>query len=112
MARRYTKHGLAKLEGTIKRRTRRGRSLVDRRTKAGKDAMKLRDDFIRDQGGLDKLSTAQLLIIELLTRDCYLLNEQDVFRTLKESPQAQSSPKVVATMYGYRRPIAESVRET
>jgi hypothetical protein len=54
------------------------------------------------------------LIIELLTRDCYLLNEQDVriFRTLKESPQAQSSPKVVATMYGYRRPIAESVRET
>jgi hypothetical protein len=113
MARRYTKHGLVKLEGDIKRRTRRGRSLVDRRTKAGKDAMKLREDLIREQGGLDELSRAQLLIIELLTRDVYLLNEQDVriFRTLKESPQAQSSPKVLATMYGYRKPIAESLRD-
>ena len=113
MARHYTKHGLTTLEGAIKRRLRRGRSLVDRRTRAGRDAMTVRADLIDQNGGLDELSTAQLLLIESITRNYYLLNEQDVriFRMLKESPQAQGGPKILATLYGYRAPIDRDLRD-
>ena len=110
MARQYVNHGLIALEGEVHRRTRRGRSLIDRRCSAGKNAMEFRNRLIRDQGGMDNLSAARLAVIELAARDAYYLDEQDrrIMKALKELPQA-NSPKVVATLYGYRSAVANNL---
>jgi hypothetical protein len=63
---------------------RKGRSLIDRRSTAGRNAFAMREELILDQGGADNLSVAKLALIEMIARDTYFLDECDrkIFRVI------------------------------
>src|SRR4029453_1761679 len=52
-------HGLVAFQNKIHRRTRRGRSLIDRRSAAGKKAVAIDDKLLADLGGHKKLLTGK-----------------------------------------------------
>lgn len=110
-------HGLVALRDKIHRRTRRGRSLIDKRSTAGRNAAAMRDELIADQGGTESLSVAKLALIELIARDTYFLDECDrrIFRAIYklsakekalESLGKVKNPKMIAAMYSYRQTAA------
>jgi hypothetical protein len=122
----HFKHGVVALKNAIKRRTRRGRSLIDRRSAAGKHAVAMRDELIADQGGTDNLSVAKLALIEMVARDVYFLDECDkrIMRWLHTVIPAEEAkviqkgrlayglrkhPRQIATMYGYRSSVAKNL---
>ena len=45
-------HGLVAFENEVRRRKRKSRSLIDRRTKAGLNAIAVRNEILADLGGL------------------------------------------------------------
>jgi hypothetical protein len=55
-----TTHGIVAFRNEVKRRVRRGRSLIDRRSTAGRNAVAIREELITDQGGTENLSVAKL----------------------------------------------------
>ena len=108
MARTYIKHDLVALRSEEYARKRRGRSLVDRRSAAGQNAMRVQAELIRDLGGIEELSTAKLVLVEIICRDVYFLDETDrrIFKVLKSLPAAKNNPKIMATLYSYRSQVA------
>jgi hypothetical protein len=48
-----TSHGIVAFQNQVKRRSRRGRSLIDRRSAAGKNAVAIGDQLLTDLGGED-----------------------------------------------------------
>src|SRR5262249_46587490 len=62
-------------------------------------------------GGIEHLSTAQKVLIELVGRDLYLLDETDqrIIRACKEIPKLKNSPKGMAMLYSYRVPIVSKI---
>jgi hypothetical protein len=111
-------HGIVKFEAQVKRRARRGRSLIDRRSTAGKNAVAIGDQLLADMGGEENCSTAKLMLIELVRRDVYFLDETDkrIFRhlyTMGQDPlighKAKSSAKLVSVLYGYRQTAANNL---
>src|SRR5262249_34168011 len=70
-------HGVRAFENQVARRARRGRSLIDRRTQAGKNAVAVREQILGDLGGADNLSAAKLILVELIARDVYFCDEID-----------------------------------
>jgi hypothetical protein len=113
-----TTHGIVALRNQIKKRTRRGRSLIDRRTAAGQNALAMRQGLILDQGGEEHLSVAKLALIEMIARDTYFLDECDrrIFRVIyhvngriRRDGHKPKSPKLIATMYGYRSAVARNL---
>jgi len=109
-------YGIVTWRNGVKRRRRKGRSVIDRRGAAGQNAMMLRDELIKDQGGAEELSTAKLALIEVISRDVYYLDEID--RRIKElmtkankmsPPKAVKSPKAMWMLYGYRAPVVRSL---
>jgi hypothetical protein len=111
-------HGLVALQNKIRRRSRRGRSLIDRRSAAGKNAVAIGDQLLADLGGEANCSTAKLMLIEMVRRDVYFLDETDkrIFRYLYQVGQdpilgikAKQSAKLVGTLYGYRQGVARNL---
>jgi hypothetical protein len=111
-------HGLVAFRNQVKRRVRRGRSLIDRRTTAGIHALAVRDELIADLGGVENLSTAKLCLIELITRDVYFTDEIDgravkaiqKMRAKERELGIEYNPKVVAALYSYRAPAQSLAR--
>lgn len=111
-------HGLVAFKNEVRRRTRRGRSLIDRRSAAGKNAVAIGDQLLADLGGEANCSTAKLMLIEMVRRDVYFLDETDkrIFRylyTVGQDPilgiKAKQSAKLVGTLYGYRQGVANNL---
>jgi hypothetical protein len=111
-------HGLVAFRNGIHRRTRRGRSLIDRRSTAGKNAVAIGDQLLADLGGEANCSTAKLMLIEMVRRDVYFLDETDkrIFRYLyqvSQDPQvgikAKTSAKLVSSLYSYRQGVARNL---
>jgi hypothetical protein len=113
-------HGLVAFQNKIHRRTRRGRSLIDRRSAAGKNAVAIGDQLLADLGGEENCSTAKLMLIEMVRRDVYFLDETDrrIFRAIyKLSAEEKTleilgktkNPKLIATLYGYRVTAANNL---
>ena len=105
----YVRHELISLRSEVYARKRRGRSLVDRRSMAGKNAMAVQAELIRDLGGPD-IPTAKLLLIELISRDVYFVDECDqrILRTLKDY-QHVKNPQLIHKLYSYRSAAAASL---
>jgi hypothetical protein len=105
-----TTHGIVALRNQIKRRVRRGRSLIDRRSRAGQNAVAMRQELITDQGGEEYLSVAKLALIEMIARDVYFLDECDrrIFKAIYHRKKKQH-PRLIATMYGYRSTVARNL---
>src|SRR5215468_10481800 len=112
-----TSHGIVAFKNQVKCRLSRNRSLIDRRTKAGQNALAVRDQMLADMGGESNLSTAKLALIEMIARDVYFLDECDrrIFRAIyklsakeKEAERLGKvkNPKVIGLMYSYRAGIA------
>jgi len=115
-----TSHGIVAFKNEVKRRARRGRSLIDRRTKAGQNALAVREQMLVDLGGESNLSTAKLMLIEMIARDTYFLDETDqrIFRAIAKLSQREKdiekqgkvkNPKLIATLYGYRQSAANNL---
>jgi hypothetical protein len=104
-------HGVVAFKNEVKRRARHGRSLIDHRTVSGQNAVAAQAGIADDLGGVDHLSTAQKVLIELVGRDLYLLDETDqrIIRACKEIPRLKNSPKGMATLYSYRVPIVSNL---
>lgn len=76
----------------------------------------MRDELISDMGGADNSVCAKLALIEMIAR--HLLPdecERRIFRVIHkvsvqeralESLTSPSHPKLIATLYGYRRSVA------
>src|SRR5262245_58187557 len=115
-----TSHGIVAFKNQVKRRLRRNRSLIDRRTKAGQNAFAVREKMLVDLGGESNLSTAKLMLIEMIARDTYFLDECDrrIFKTLYKLSSTEKAllklgkvknPKVIGVMYSYRAGIARNL---
>src|SRR5215831_3224598 len=104
-------HGLVTFRNRMQRRARRSRSIISLRTVSGQNAVAVQVGLTEDLGGLDHLSTAQKVLIELVGRDLYLLDETDqrIVRACKEIPKLKNSPKGMALLYSYRVPIISSI---
>src|SRR5262245_19375791 len=114
------RHGALALRSEIHRRTRRGRSLIDRRSAAGKNAVAVGDQLLADLGGEANCSTAKLMLIEMIRRDVYFLDETDrrIFKAIYKFAETEKvllklgkvkNPKLIGTMYGYRAGIARNL---
>jgi hypothetical protein len=109
-------HGIVAFKNQVKRRAHRGRSVIDRRSAAGKNAVAFQQELIVDQGGADNLSAAKLALIELIGRDTYFCDEIDrrIFHTMYKINQVNPNSKRygvkgLATLYGYRNTIARNL---
>src|SRR5215467_6530066 len=70
-------HGIVTWRNGVSRRVKSGRSVIDLRSTAGKHAVAMRNDLIKERGGPENLSVAQLTLIELIARDVYFVDEID-----------------------------------
>ena len=106
----------------VKRRAKKGHSVIDMRSTAGKNVVAMRNDLIKERGGPDNLSVAQLTLIERITRDVYFVDEIDsricmVMRKLAEAEKKNiqlqndkiKNPKAVGILYSYRAPISAPI---
>ena len=57
-----------------------------------------------DNGGLDNMSTAKLMLVELIYRDTGFLDKSDrrTFRILRDDPKLKNNPAALAKLYQYR----------
>src|SRR5262245_34196409 len=88
-------HGIVTFRTLMHKRARCSRSIISLRTVSGKNAAAVQAGLTQDLGGLEHLSTAQKVLIELVGRDLYLLDETDqrIVRACKEIPKLKNSPK-------------------
>lgn len=107
----YIRHDLISLRSETYARKCRGRSLVDRRSAAGINATNVQQELIRDQGGAANMSTARLVLVEIIARDVFYLDETDrrIFKTLKEYPKIKNSPTALAKLYSYRSNVVNNL---
>jgi len=107
----HESHGIVTFQKSVQRRMRRGRSIIDRRSAAGQSAAAIQGELTADLGGIEHISTAQKILIELVGRDLYLLDETDqrIVKACREWPKLKNSPKGMAVLYGYRVPIINSI---
>jgi hypothetical protein len=113
-------HGIFAFRNQVKRRARRGRSLINRNTRAGKNAVATGDELLRDLGGEENCSTAKLMLVEMIRRDTYFCDEIDarIFRAINKVSAAEKAliragkiknPKFIATLYGYRQTVVNNL---
>src|SRR5262249_49205553 len=81
------------------------------RTVWRQNAVAVQVGLTEDLGGIEHLSTAQKVLIELVGRDLFLLDETDqrIVRACKEIPRLKNSPKGMALLYSYRVPIVSNI---
>ena len=117
LSRIYTDHGIVAFDNSVKARVRRGRSLIDRRSAAGKHAVAIRMELIADHGGTENLSIAKLALIELIARDVYFCDEVDarIFQAIYKANQITKAkgqiknPKFVHLLYSYRAGVVQNL---
>src|SRR5262245_40833272 len=104
-------HGIVTFRNKMHRRSKRRRSIISLRSGSGQNAIAIQMGLTEDLGGIDHLSTAQKVLIELLGRDLYLLDEtyQRIVRACEEIPKLKNSTKGMAILYSYRMPIISSI---
>ncbi len=104
-------HGIVSLRNSICRRSKRGRSFIDLRSNSGQNAVAVQAGLIADLGGIEHISTAQKVLVEMVGRDLYLLDETDqrIVKVCKQYPNAKKSPKAMAQLYSYRQPITSNI---
>jgi hypothetical protein len=104
-------HGLVAFRNGVHRRTRRGRSLIDRRSNIGREALSIQASYVDDLGGEKALTTGQRVVLGLLGQNLYLLGETDkrINRAIKEIPKLKNSPKGMAMLYSYRAAIENNI---
>jgi hypothetical protein len=109
--RQYLQHDLVALRTQAWKRTRKGRSLVDRRSLSGQNALRVQAQLIADHGGVEQMSTAKLMIVELIYRDTWFLDESDrrIFRILRQYPKVRNNPAALHKLYSYRAPIVAAL---
>jgi hypothetical protein len=117
-------HGVIALRNQVRRRIRRGRSLIDRRTAAGKNAVAFGEalrSLVIERGGEESLTEDTLLLIEQISRDVYYLDETDrrnfkaiykmrmrerelerLERAQGKKPSRIRNPEAIRNLYGYR----------
>jgi hypothetical protein len=74
---------------------------------SGQNAVAVQAGLIADLGGAENISTAQKILIELVGRELYYLDETDqrIVRCCRIVPKLKTSPKGMALLYSYRVPI-------
>jgi hypothetical protein len=113
-------HGLVAFRNGVHRRARRGRSLIDRRSTAGKNAVSVRDEILRDLGGAEGLAATKLVLVELIARDVYFCDEIDrrIFKAIYKLAAKEKAleklgkikhPGFIGTLYGYRQSAANNL---
>src|SRR5262245_59842687 len=110
-SRNHESHGLVTFRNKMHKRAKRRRSIISLRSGSGQNAIAVQMGLTEDLGGLQHLSTAQKVLIELVGRDLYLLDETDqrIIRACKEIPKLKNSPKGMALLYCYRVPIVSNI---
>jgi hypothetical protein len=112
------KHGVVTLQNQIKRRRRKGRTLIDRRSTAGRNAVTVKAKLIADLGGEENLSVAKLVILEMIARDVFYLDECDrrIFKAIdrvnaevRRNKIKLKNPKMIGIMYAYRSGVAKNL---
>jgi hypothetical protein len=104
-------HGIVTLRNQIKRRTKRGRSFIDMRSHSGQNAVAVQSGLIDDLGGANHVTTAEKVLVELVGRDLYLLDEVDqrIIKLCRKHPAAKNNPAAVSKLYSYRVPIVNNL---
>lgn len=116
----HESHGIVTFQKQRWRRERRGRSLIDMRSAAGKNAVAVRDEILRDLGGAEGLAATKLVLVEMIARDVYFLDETDrrIFRAIYklaakekvlESLGKTKNPKLIGVLYSYRQGVARNL---
>jgi hypothetical protein len=107
----HESHGIVTFENAVKRRRRRGRSLIDRRSGIGQEALRIQAAYVEDLGGESALTTGQRVVLGLLGQNLYLLGETDkrINRAVKNLPALKNSPKGMAILYSYRGAIENNI---
>jgi hypothetical protein len=112
-------HGLVAYRNQFKRQRHR-RSLIDRRTTAGKNAVAVRDEILSDLGGAEGLAATKLVLVELIARDVYFCDEIDrrIFKAIYKVAAKEraleklgkiKNPKFIGVLYGYRQGVANNL---
>jgi hypothetical protein len=96
-------HGMYGVQRAIRER---GLDAIDGRSALGRALREYRADLIRDLGGQETLSTAQLHLVELAVRDRLLLDTLDA--ALTERPLFNRKRKTVAPALEARFRMADS----
>jgi hypothetical protein len=71
------KHSMTALKRAIDEVADRGRKVIDKRTKLGRELMRWRDQILTDLGGAEQLSTQQICIVDICVRQKMLLDSLD-----------------------------------
>lgn len=112
-------HGLVAYRNQFKRQRHR-RSLIDRRTTAGKNAVAVRDEILSDLGGAEGLAATKLVLVELIARDVYFCDEIDrrIFKAIYKVAAKEraleklgkiKNPKFIGVLYGYRQGVTNNL---
>jgi hypothetical protein len=103
-------HGLALIRNQIKKRTRRGRSYVDKRTHEGQEALRLQAKIVDDQGGIEAITAARFIAIQELTQLYYLAAMMDHATAgfLRRHPEYKN-PRALARLFSYRMPVSNAL---
>src|SRR5262245_20352523 len=97
------KHGLSVID-----RNRRSDSLTGRESRI---KAQVRDGLIADRGGENKVSTAEKVLVELISSDVAWLATIDtaIRKVLKLNKRARANPKALKQLDDYKRPIVNSL---
>jgi hypothetical protein len=116
----HESHGIVTWRNGVKRRIRKHRNVIDQRCIAGKNAVAMRDELIKERGGPDNLSVAELTIIELIARDIFFADEVDrrIFAALAKLRTTEKklatlgkikNTKMIGILYSYRQSITRNL---
>jgi len=97
------KHGLAIID-----KNRRSGSITGRESRI---KAQVRDGLIADRGGENKVSTAEKVLVELISSDVAWLATIDtaIRKVLKLNKRARANPKALKQLDDYKRPIVNSL---
>jgi hypothetical protein len=115
----HESHGIVTFKNQYKRQRHR-RSLIDRRSTAGKNAVAVREQILSDLGGAEGLAATKLVLVELIARDTYFIDEIDrrIFKAIYKAAAKERAleklgrikhPNFIGTLYGYRQTAASNL---
>ncbi len=78
-------HSMTVLRRSIDEVAKRGRKVIDTRTRVGKALMAWRGELVQDLGGSEQLSTQQLAIVDIAVRTKLLLDSVDAWLLRQDS---------------------------
>ena len=102
-------HGLVAFRNGVHRRTRRGRSLIDRRSNIGREALSIQASYVDDLGGEKALTTGQRVVLGLLGQNLYLLGRDR--QENKPGHQRNTQAQELAEGHGHALQLPRCDRE-